>query len=111
LPTNKKYKINLVYMPYGIPMLLEMTDIIGLPVYTPEGILLGNVNNVIVDVEGAKIDSLFLAETNPTLIKGSKAIAFPYRWVQAVGDVIILKYFPKKISLVEKGKEEEEKEE
>lgn len=98
-------------MPYGINMLLEMTDIIGLPVYTPDGILLGNVNNVVVDVEGSKIDGLFLAETNPVLVKGSKGVAFPYRWVQAIGDVIILKYFPKKISLVEKGKGKEEDEE
>jgi sporulation protein YlmC with PRC-barrel domain len=69
------------------------------------------VNNVVVDVEGSKIDGLYVAETNPVLVKGSRGVAFPYRWVQAIGDVIILKYFPKKIRFVEKGEEEEKEEE
>lgn len=80
-------------------MLLEMTEIIGLPVYTQNAILVGNINNVIVNVEESKIESLFVATTNPLLVDESKPIAIPFRWVQSIGDVVLLKYFPKRVSV------------
>jgi sporulation protein YlmC with PRC-barrel domain len=80
-------------------MLVEMTELLGRQVYTPEGRLLGEVDNVVVDVEGAKIDGLFVAESSPLLVDDSKPVNLPYRWVSAVSDVVLLKYFPKRVSL------------
>ena len=80
-------------------MLELVTDLIGLPVYTKEGIYLGDVNNVMLDITGRKINGLLVVNTNPNLVEDSANINVPYRWVQAVGDIIILKYFPKHVSL------------
>lgn len=80
-------------------MLREISDLIGLTVYTQHGAYLGNVSNVILDAERGKIDGLYLAETSPALVDGGKAISVPYRWVQSVGDIVILRTFPKRVSL------------
>ena len=70
-------------------MLEEATELIGLQVYTPNGIFLGNVNNLVIDLENKKVDGLFINETNPLLVEDSKAVNVPYRWIQSVGDVVI----------------------
>ena len=80
-------------------MLEEISELIGLQVYTHDGIFLGNVNNLIVDVDNSKVDGLFISETNPLLVEDSRPISVPYRWVQCIGDVVILKFFPKRVSI------------
>jgi sporulation protein YlmC with PRC-barrel domain len=80
-------------------MLVEMTELMGRQIYTPDGRLLGEVDNVVVDVEAAKIDGLYIDETSPMLVEGSRATNVPYRWVSAVNDVVLLKYFPKRVSV------------
>ncbi|MDH4123151.1 MAG: PRC-barrel domain-containing protein [Thermoplasmata archaeon] len=80
-------------------MLEEASEFIGLQVYTNRGIYLGTVNNLVVDLDESKIQGLFIGETNPLLVENSKAVNVPYRWIGAVGDIILLKYFPKKVAL------------
>ena len=80
-------------------MLEEISELIGLQVYTNQGVFLGNVNNLVVDVESGNVDGLFVQETNPLLVEGSRAVSVPYRWIQSVGDIVVLRYFPKRVSL------------
>ena len=80
-------------------MLVEMTELMGRQIYTPDGRLLGEVDNVVVDVEGSKIDGLYVDESSPLLVDESKPVNVPYRWVSAISDVVLLKYFPKRVSL------------
>jgi sporulation protein YlmC with PRC-barrel domain len=80
-------------------MLVESTELLGRQVYTNDGRLLGEVTNLVVDVENAKIDGLFLAEPSGLLVEESKSINVPYRWVSAVNDVVILRFFPRRVSM------------
>ncbi|HEY7589127.1 MAG TPA: PRC-barrel domain-containing protein [Thermoplasmata archaeon] len=80
-------------------MLGEISEIIGLQVYTNNGVFLGNVNNLVVDVDNGSVDGIFVGETNPLLVEGSRAVSVPYRWVQSVGDIVVLRYFPKRVSI------------
>ena len=79
-------------------MLEEASELIGMQVYTPSGVFLGNVNNLVIDVDTRKVDGLFISESNPLLVEDSKAVNVPFRWIQSVGDVILLKYFPKRVT-------------
>ena len=79
-------------------MLGEISEIIGLQVYTQNGVFLGNVNNLVVDVDNGSVDGIFVGETNPLLVEGSRAVSVPYRWVQSVGDIVVLRYFPKRVT-------------
>lgn len=78
-------------------MMRKISEFIGLPVYTPTGMLLGTVTNLVLDVERGRVDGLFLGETNPALVEGGKAVSVPYRWVQSTGDIVLLRHFPKKV--------------
>lgn len=78
-------------------MLQETVNLIGLKVYSPKGIYLGSVSNLVLDLSGRKVDGIFLDETSPVLVKDSLPVSVPYRWIQAVGDVIILRYFPERV--------------
>ncbi len=80
-------------------MLVEATELLGRQIYTADGRLLGDVDNVVVDVEGAKVDGLFLSEASPILVEDPRPVNVPYRWVSAVNDVVLLKYFPRRVSL------------
>jgi sporulation protein YlmC with PRC-barrel domain len=80
-------------------MLVEMTELLGRQIYTPDGRLLGEVDNLVVDVETSKLDGLFVQESSPLLVDESRPVNVPYRWVAAVNDVVLLKYFPKRVSL------------
>ena len=84
-------------------MLVEMTELVGRQVYTPDGRLLGEVGNLVVDVEGSKIDGVYIEESSPLLVEESRPVNVPYRWVAAVNDVVLLKYFPKRISVKRGG--------
>jgi sporulation protein YlmC with PRC-barrel domain len=84
-------------------MLVEMTELLGRQIYTPDGRLLGEVDNVVVDVEASKIDGLYVGETSPMLVDDSRPTNVPYRWVSAVNDVVLLKYFPRRVSLKKTG--------
>ncbi len=80
-------------------MLEEVSELIGVQVYTNKGTFLGNVSNVILDIENRNIDSLFITDTNPLLVEDSRNVAVPYRWVSSVGDIILLRFFPKRVSV------------
>jgi sporulation protein YlmC with PRC-barrel domain len=84
-------------------MLEEASEMIGLQVYTNQAVYLGSVANLVVDVDESKVQGLFISNTNPLLVEGSKSVNVPYRWISAIGDVIILKYFPKRVA-IKKGK-------
>jgi len=77
----------------------EASELIGLQVYTSQGLYLGNVGNLVVDVDENKVEGLFVSNTNPLLVEGSKAVNVPFRWISAIGDVVILRYFPKRVAL------------
>ena len=79
-------------------MLEEAGNLIGLEVYTPDGIFVGIVNNLVIDLAGNKVDGIFLEETNPARVDHGISVNIPFRWVQSVGDVIILRVFPDRVS-------------
>lgn len=89
-------------------MVMDVDAVVNLPVYTPKGIYVGDVDNVILDVEGKRVEGLFISKVNPSIIQGDTPVSVPMRWVGAIGDVVILKYFPGKITLPKKEEEKKE---
>ena len=85
----------------------EVTSFLKLPVYTREGKYVGHVKNVFLDMDDKRVSSLLVTNTNPALVEGTVDVAVPYRWVNAVGDIIILSYFPERVAT---RKKEEKKE-
>ena len=80
----------------------EVTSFLKLPVYTREGRFIGNVQNVFIDMDQKRVSSLLVTNTNPSIVEGQVDVAVPYRWVNAVGDIILLSYFPDRITTTKK---------
>ena len=76
----------------------EVTSFLKLPVYTREGKYVGHVKNVFLDIDEKRVSSLLVTNTNPSLVEGSIDVSVPYRWVNAVGDIVILSNFPDKVT-------------
>ncbi len=89
-------------------MTKEVTDFLNLPVYTRNGIYIGEVRNVALNTEEKRVDSLIITNTNSDLVENSADVGVPYRWVSAAGDIIILSYFPERVSVENEEEEEEE---
>ena len=88
----------------------EVTSFLKLPVYTREGVYVGHVRNVFLDMDEKRVSSLLVTNTNPSLVEGTVDVAVPYRWVNAVGDIVILSHFPERVTTKKKEEKTEEEE-
>jgi len=86
----------------------EVTSFLRLPVYTREGKYVGHIRNVFFDMGDKKVNSLLVTNTNPSLVEGTVDVSVPYRWVNSVGDIVILSYFPDKVTTRKKEEKKEE---
>lgn len=76
-----------------------VTRFLNIPVYTGRGKYVGSVGNVILDLNTRTAASLLITGTNPSIVDGGRDVAVPYRWVSAVGDIIILSNFPDRVEI------------
>lgn len=86
----------------------EVTSFIKLPVYTRSGDYIGHVRNIFLDLEQKQVSSLLVTNTNSSIVEGSVDVAVPYRWVNAVGDIVILSYFPERVTTQRKDEKTED---
>ena len=75
-------------------MLTEVTELYGMPVYADKGILLGQVSDVIFDMEIQDIYGIYIENPNSQLVEMGSAVSIPYRWIKAIGEIILLRKFP-----------------
>ena len=72
----------------------EITTLVGREVYSNNGVFVGEVEDVRLDLDREAVTGLALAELNDELFAGrigpGKGVMVPYRWVRAVGDVILV---------------------
>ena len=89
-------------------MRAEVSTLFGLNVYTEKGVYIGKVNDVVLEPNESKISGLAVGKINPELFDvSSKGIILPFRWVIAVGDVILTRQFSTKI-MKKSGEEEKD---
>jgi sporulation protein YlmC with PRC-barrel domain len=80
-------------------MMVEVSNLFDVHVYTNKGKYLGRVFDVQLDITNNRIYEIIVGDTNNELVEHSRSIGIPFRWVKSVTDVIILRYFPGKIRI------------
>ncbi|WP_248895974.1 PRC-barrel domain-containing protein [Haloplanus halobius] len=72
----------------------EITTLVGREVYSNNGVFVGEVEDVRLDLSQQSVTGLALGELSQELfasrIESGKGVMIPYRWVRAVGDVILI---------------------
>jgi sporulation protein YlmC with PRC-barrel domain len=80
----------------GFEMNAEITSLLDQEVYTQKGIFVGRVDDAVLDSENGVVSGLALGDVNKELFdQKGKGIVIPYRWVTAVGDIIIIRHLTK----------------
>ena len=72
----------------------EITSLVGREVYSNNGVFVGEVEDLRLNVDGEAVTGLALGKLNAQLFAGSvggaQGVIVPYRWVRAVGDIILI---------------------
>jgi len=72
----------------------EITTLVGREVYSNNGVFVGEIEDVRLDIDNQQVTGLALTEVNRDLFGGvmgsERGVMLPYRWVRAVGDVVLV---------------------
>lgn len=72
----------------------EITTLVGREVYSNNGVFVGEVEDLQLDLDEEVVTALALASVNTELFDqvtgNARGVLIPYRWVRAVGDVILV---------------------
>jgi sporulation protein YlmC with PRC-barrel domain len=90
-------------------MEIELSSLYGLGLYTDRGVYVGKIEDVSVDIKEKKIAGLAVKNVNPNAfgVSENKGVIVPYRWVTAIGDIVLIKHVRRSRSERETGEEEE----
>ena len=88
----------------------EITTLVGREVYTKNGVFVGEVEDLRLDLDRQSVTGLALHQLNHELFSSeahsSRGVIVPYRWVQSVGDVVIVNEIVERIASTEDDEEE-----
>ena len=86
----------------------EITSLVGREVYSNNGVFVGEVEDVRLNLDTEVVNGLALTDLNPELfenrVSGARGVIIPYRWVRAVGDVVLINDIVERLK--ESGEEE-----
>lgn len=72
----------------------EITSLVGREVYSNNGVFVGEVEDLQLNLDAQAVTGLALSELNRDLfnnyVDGAQGVLIPYRWVRSVGDVILI---------------------
>lgn len=72
----------------------EVTSLVGREVYSNNGVFVGEVEDLQLNISEETIEGLALGNLNEELFReearARKGVIVPYRWVRSVGDVILI---------------------
>ena len=72
----------------------EITALVGREVYSNNGVFVGEVEDLRLDVDSQAVTGLALGNLNGELFadaaRSGQGVIVPYRWVRAVGDVVLI---------------------
>lgn len=77
-------------------MVNQITDMFGLKIYTERSVYVGEVEDVIIDVDNKRIEAIAAGKVSPELIdvKNHKGVKLPYRMIRSIGDVVVIRHLP-----------------
>ncbi|MDY6818288.1 MAG: PRC-barrel domain-containing protein [Halobacteriales archaeon] len=86
----------------------EITSLVGREVYSNNGVFVGEVEDLQLNLDEELVTALAVGDLNQELfgdhVDEARGVLIPYRWVRAVGDVILIN------DVVERLKSDEDEE-
>ncbi|HJH26558.1 MAG TPA: photosystem reaction center subunit H [Methanophagales archaeon] len=90
-------------------MEIELSSLYGQDIYTDRGVYVGKIEDVSVDIKEKRISGLAVRNINPYAFKvgKKKGVIIPYRWVTAIGDIVLIKHVRRRRAAEEEKEGEE----
>lgn len=89
-------------------MHIEVSSLFGLNIYTDKGIYIGKINDVLLEVKEKKAMGLGVTKLNPEMFDITKSgVVIPFRWVTAVGDVVLIRHLANRFKKSDELEEED----
>ena len=85
----------------------QITDLFGLQIYTDKGMFVGEVEDVVIDVDNKKMEGLVVGKVNDQLfeLKNYKGLKIPYRIISAIDDIVLIRHLQSAFSGSSSGEE------
>ncbi len=80
-------------------MLEESKELLGMSIYTADGLFVGKASAFAVDTDARRIGSIIVEDPNPAVAEKGVILGIPYSWVTAVCDIIVVKKMPGRAGL------------
>ncbi len=72
----------------------EITTLVGREIYSNNGVFVGEIEDVRLDLDARSVTGLAVGQLNRELfgdrVGPGEGVMVPYRWVRAVGDVVLI---------------------
>ena len=71
----------------------EITSLVGREVYSNNGVYVGEIEDIQLNLDEKMVTALAVADLNGELFEDvprSSGVLVPYRWVRAVGDIVLV---------------------
>ncbi|HON81444.1 MAG TPA: PRC-barrel domain-containing protein [Methanoregulaceae archaeon] len=74
----------------------QITEMFELKVYTEKSVFVGEVEDVLIDVESKRMESIVVGKLNQQLvdIKNYKGLKIPFRIIRSIGDIVLIRHLP-----------------
>jgi sporulation protein YlmC with PRC-barrel domain len=72
----------------------QITELFDLKVYTEKSVFVGEIEDVLIDTESKKMESIVVGKLNQQLvdIKNYKGLKIPFRIIRSIGDIILIRH-------------------
>lgn len=88
----------------------ELTSLVGREVYSNNGVYIGAVEDLRLDLQAEAVTGLALDDVNDEIfsdvVDRRQGVLIPYRWVRSVGDIVIITDTVERLRNEEDGNEE-----
>jgi len=72
----------------------QITELFDLKVYTEKSVFVGEVEDILIDIDSKKMESIVVGKLNQQLvdIKNYKGLKVPFRIIRSIGDIILVRH-------------------
>ncbi|MCH7661855.1 MAG: PRC-barrel domain-containing protein [Euryarchaeota archaeon] len=88
----------------------EITSLVGREVYSTNGVFVGEIEDIKLDLETEIVTGLALHDPSEELfgrqVRSTRGILIPYRWVRAVGDVVLVNDVVERLDAADENEDE-----
>ena len=78
-------------------MKTQITDLFGLKIYSENGMYVGEIEDIFLDIDSKRIESLAVGNLTSEIAElgTHRGIKIPFRLVKSVSDVVVIRHIPR----------------